>query len=376
MMDSALRKNLSPREAASMLLESARYRTTKEKLERFAGGRELRPLLTEGLLRDDPDQMPESVDRKVRNWLREDKNTDIPRETAMELAFILELDIEHTNAFLASLTEEGLRWRDPKEIVMIFARMQGMTYPEAVSLRTRLGNFEARADALPVQKENLTASVCNQVLQLQSEEELVRFLNSSGDVMGQMHNTAYYLFTRFLQLLEAPDAPPGEKEDFERKMTVREILRVYLYRDIVPAASRKKKDAGPGPALTPQQKEIFGRIRSGWPDETSLSRMKSREIDVNRKTLLLLFLATDGAGMSFGRSGRPVSADALYKDSCARINRMLGGCGYSRLDARSPFDWLVIYCLCVDVLWETDTRMAQTLTELFSGNEIQTPPIA
>lgn len=253
-----------------------------------------------------------------------------------------------------------------------------MSWPEAMALKQRLGSFEALSDSMPVTKDNMTASVRNDVLELRSEAELLQYLRSSSGQLGHMHNTAYVLFTKFMGLLEAPESPWGEKTNFDRKMSVREILQLYLYRDLIPVTNRKNKDAQSNAQLTPQQKAMLTQIRAGWPDESELSRMKSRESDVTRKVLILLFLATDGAGLQFSKkaalANRPVNHAAICRDSIARVNRMLGGCGYCLLDARSPFDWIVIYWLSVDAIEDTDLRMAQSLTALFSGSEKQEQP--
>lgn len=372
MYEQITKSSMTPSEMAVLLQDYTGFRSTKEKLERFSGGRDLRPLLTEGLLANDPTRKRDSVDRNVRNWLRGDKDVEINRATVFELAFILELDLAGTNALLAALTDEGLHWREPKEIVLIYARMMDMHYPEALALLSRIGDLPACNDSKAVTRENMTAAVHNAVMQLKSEDELAAYLHSSADVLGSMHNTAYVLFTRFFKLLEAPALPWDEELLSSKRMSAREILQVYLFRELVPVTKRKSPQRENAPALTAQQKEILGRIKAGWPDESTLSKMLNRETDVSRKVLILLFLATDGAGMQFGKpqdyARKAVNRAVLFKDSYTRLNRMLSGCGFAVMDARSPFDCLVLYCISVDAIEETDAKMEQTLTALFSGN--------
>ena len=42
-----------------------------------------------------------------------------------------------------------------------------------------------------------------------------------------------------------------------------------------------------------------------------------------------------------------VSDDArvLFDDRYRRVNQMLDDCGYSQLDPRNVFDWLMLYCM-------------------------------
>ena len=70
--------------------------------------------------------------------------------------------------------------------------------------------------------------------------------------------------------------------DEEESFTVRRIVETYLDSRF-PADWDKKK-------LDDKRRGIL----AGWPDEVTLSRMKTGKIDVNRKTLIVLFLATDG----------------------------------------------------------------------------------
>lgn len=114
MINKATQQHMTPQDTAQTLYEYAGFRTTKERLEPFAAGKDLRALLTEGLLVNDPSRKRDSQDRNVRNWLRGDKDVEIHRSTAFEIAFLLELNAQDMNALLASLTEEGLRWRDPE----------------------------------------------------------------------------------------------------------------------------------------------------------------------------------------------------------------------------------------------------------------------
>ena len=307
------------------------------------------------------------MERNVRGWLS-GKNVGIKRETVFEIAFILGLTQPRMNALLVSLTDEGIRWREPDELILAFARSNSMSYPEAMNLRQRMGNIEMHADALAVKTENMTARVKKEVLDIRTEAELKAYLTESADKLGALHNTAYKLFMHFMKLLERPERAMGLEDVAERKMSTREILSTYLYRDMVPVG---KRIAAQDELLTPKQKALLSAVKADWPDEAGLSKMKHREIDVTRKTLMLLFLATDGAGLSFGKK-KDASAAELAQDSRSRIDRMLGGCGYSQLDPRSPFDWIVLYCLSVDDIIETDAKMADVLLNMFSGNEIQT----
>ncbi|MDE6635703.1 MAG: hypothetical protein K2K09_03745, partial [Lachnospiraceae bacterium] len=56
---------------------------------------------------------------------------------------------------------------------------------------------------------------------------------------------------------------------------------------------------------------------------------------------------------------------AVFEDLYQRLNDMLLLCGYGMLDARSPFDWLILYCICVNDIFDVDIRMKAVFREMF-----------
>jgi len=151
-------------------------------------------------------------------------------------------------------------------------------------------------------------------------------------------------------------------------MTSRDILESYMYRQLVPVAKRGE----------PRDKSAFSAvqrsIRANWPDEVTISKMKSRELEVTRKVLILLFLATDGSESEFEELDEDediLTRDEIFMNVYTRLNRMLQSCGFQRLDPRSPFDWVVLYCIYVDDLWDVDSRLKDMLQLLFQGENEQ-----
>ena len=62
---------------------------------------------------------------------------------------------------------------------------------------------------------------------------------------------------------------------------------------------------------------------------------------MNRKTLLLLYLATEGMGAD-------AAEKSFVQEHCRRMNMMLSSCGMPLLDLRHPFDYLVIQSLYLE----------------------------
>ena len=108
---------------------------------------------------------------------------------------------------------------------------------------------------------------------------------------------------------------------------------------------------------------------SSWPDESTISKMKSRKTDVTRKVLILLFLATD-LGPAYADDEDEDMEFALSEEECFEqlyqsLNDMLLQCGFKQLDPRSPFDWLILYCICTGDMFDVDIRMKNMFQEMF-----------
>ena len=83
----------------------------------------------------------------------------------------------------------------------------------------------------------------------------------------------------------------------------------------------KKKNS----RLGENEKRIFTAIEKNisdsWPDEAALSKMKSRKLDVTRKVLILLFLATEPGPNPDGEE--ELTRDEVFQDLYQRLNDML-----------------------------------------------------
>ena len=342
----ATARSLSPAQAAAAL-SSVRPRGFAEILRRFAPGEADRDTLVSGLCKNRPSRSRASMDRKVRGWLN-GQYQPTAREDLLELCFLLRLTVEDADAFLSAAGEEGLHWRDPRELAYAFALRWGMSYPDAAALYHRVSpsGETPRTGADP----SFSPAVRREAALLETEAELRQYVCSAWDRLGAYHNMAYLYFMDYLSLLERPRALSlGEEEPF----SIRRIVETYLDSHFPPDWDKK--------ALDRNRKEIL----AGWPNEVTLSLMKNRQIDVNRKTLILLFLTTDGGeDAAEDWQEEKEDADADFRSSYLRINQMLSACSYRMLDPRNPFDWLVLYCLRVSSDPEAMEGMSERLMDV------------
>ena len=369
MFESATSREMSVREAVSMPEECARFRKLSDKLGAFAKGRELRPLLTEGLLANNPTAKRDSVDKKVRNWLA-DRQSSISKIDAIELCFVLGLTLKEADAFVAMVSEEGLHYRNPEELVYIYALDHGMTYLDAKALRNDIMERIAKAeDTEEVAPDSFTSVIRAEVGQLDSAEELTEYIIGAQKRLGEKHNSAYAIFNEMMDHLESPELEDWFETD--RKYTCGEIVRYYLHKNELPDVTDKANQN----AMSAIQRSIA----ANWPSESTLSRMKNRHIDVNRKVMMLLFLATydveeDLDTDEFYDLPDPDSdGDEAFREFYQKMNSMLEYCGFSPIDPRAPFDWMVLYCLCGEDIYELDSQLSDFLSDLFRdfGNDLQ-----
>ena len=358
--ESAAAQDLSAGDAAK-ILAAIPARSFADILRRYAPEEAGKGQLVDGLCADDPSRNRASMDKKVRGWLG-GKYQPTAREDLLELCFILKLSVEDADAFLAAAGEEGLHWRDPKELVYAFALRKGMSYPEAAALLERMAPKDG-AQAAEGGREAFTMLVQQEAAELETEEELRQYLREAGGKLGAFHNTAYRQFEDFLALLEQPRAVSVDEEE---SFTIRRIVETYLDSRFPSGWDKKKLD------------EKRRGILADWPDEVTLSRMKTGKTDVNRKTLMLLFLATDGGeeisddweeDAYADEDSEENDADADFRSSYLRLNQMLASCGYRMLDPRNAFDWVTIYCLRIssdpDAMEGLSERLSDMLDVLF-----------
>ncbi len=398
----------SVEQAAQILLETGCFRTLGDMLRSYSGSDDPKKMLVNGWMELHPSENKDSVDKKVRNWLS-GRTSSVSKQDAFQLSLLMGLTLEKTDAFLKQACGEGIHWRAPEDIIWGYGILHQKSYAQICAMLDRYN-----AVPKPVMKEEApdayTADVKAKLEPVlsQSEDALLDWLSQEQAALGTYHNTAYRLFAQYMDLLERAGQTEEQLErereksrktvydvdafadllkqagrsdaeisailsrkhtGFDDRITSRDILETYLYRNLVPVSKRntqKGKSAFSG---------IQNSLRANWPDETTVSKMRSRQQAVTRKVLILLFLATNGSNTEFEEDDEDEvleTRDEIFQDIYTRLNLLLQSCGFSMLDPRTPFDWMVLYCICVDDLWDVDQRLTDMLTAMFpGGNENQ-----
>lgn len=373
MFNMATNKNMSISEAADMLKQCADFRTLSQKLNAFAKGRDIKKLLINGLSENHPDANNDTISRKVRNWLNDCQNT-LHKQDAIELCFVLGLTLEESDAFVAMISDEALHWRNPDEIPYIFALSKGMSYTEAVELHNKISKEISAIDS--ISQDGFTDIVRTEIKKIGTQSELISYVINTKNQLGNFHNTAFEMFNSMMDVLENPYTELTDDDDYfpeTEAYTVGKIVQAYMHREDIPEVDDKKK------------KNLYSALQrnilQNWPNETVLSRMKNRRCDITRKVLILLFLATYDSDSYivmdeekeddylYPEYGYEKSRDVIFKEFYFNMNAMLEGCGFKALDPRSPFDWIVIYCMCADDIYDVDGTFSEFLQAVFANEE-------
>lgn len=372
-------------DAVKLLLSYDHFRTFGDVLRKFSPNPDLKSQLVKGLQQWFPEDNLGSIDKKVRNWLN-GKTQTVSKRDAYILCLILHLTLTQTDEFLQYATGESIHWRDPEDIVWCYSILHHQTPKQTKDLLERsLAVLESTNKKGPESTNSYTAEVYDSVQNVLylEEDDLLVFLREEQHRLGTFHNTAYQLFSQYMGLLKRGYSELGMEALFdemtkeEKKkaqnsadgdigphkaepITVRDILETYMYRKFVPVQTRGKAKASE--LFSPIQRNI----RQNWPDEFSLSKIESRKQDVSRKTLILLFLATDGTDSDFDEFEEAETADDVFLSLYTRLNAMLNACGFPQLDPRSPFDWIILFCISSGDLWECDIRLQEILVKMYS----------
>ncbi|MDC7287994.1 hypothetical protein NXH76_09280 [Blautia schinkii] len=303
----------------------------------------------------------ETISRKVRNWLK-GCNQPGNREELFKICFALGLDEKNSEKILFSTAESGIHYRNPKELIYAFCLRKGYDYPKAQELLLESGYQQSPTSSLETQQavrklsnsepeQYTTVSIKDEFKTIQDLDVLKEFLQQYEYQFGLHHNTAYRKFVLMVDyLLDGNVNTDYAGAPREKKLSIEQATEDYLRMGIP-----YQKKSG---SHTKLQK----LIKKNWPSPKFMQEMYSRKRDVNRKTLLLLYLATEGMGVE-------VSENSFAAEHYQRMNLMLSACGMTLLNPHNPFDYLIIQSLHLKneddfMSW----KMERLLCRLFGKN--------
>ncbi len=341
-------------EAFEYMNQSLKLRTFSETLREFSDGGDVKKILTDALCEYSPSLSRDSASRKVRGWFGGGEPSD--RETYMRICFALGLNESRAQDFLCCSSDCGFHYRDPRELTYAFALRTGMSYPDAVKLY----------ESLPPLPDNIdetvyTEPLYNEFRYISSVPDFKKFYLENINKFGALHNTAYKYFMTFIECLRDPEAQQrefwGGAAPKSERFSVDEITERYI-RMNVPLGSTSGK-------YTYIQK----MIKKYWPSATSIKSMISRSEDITRKSLILLYIITEGIAPE-------VNYDFVIDDELTPAERfgehydrlciMLTDCGMALPDPRSVFDWAALYAVKMNNSDEILGEMQELVSRIFA----------
>ena len=346
--DFVTRENLSSAEAVDFLLNHLQLRTFRDVLRLVCGSDDQESRLVKGLCADAPKLLQrDSIRRKVRSWMN-GKNMPTEREDVFQICFALELDQTQSDRMLTMLMEQGIHYRNPREMIYAYCLRYRLGYSYARNLAEQ---FLQKTPEAGTNREPVTQLIRQKFQSFQAEEDLFSFILRHQSSLGTQHNTAYSYFCKMLSLLT------GESIEGEDCYSMEYVAENYLRLNV------------PLEKKTGNYSDIQKIVKKYWPGVRSIKAMKARSEDVSRKTLLLLYLVTGGVWeKEYDELDEAyIQPKEFLETHCQRMNQMLSECGMCRIDPRNVFDYLVLYCLRPeDELFMSD-RMAALAAEIFKG---------
>ena len=140
--------NLTAREAVAFLLNGMQLRTFRDILRQICGSEDREQQIIEGLCSMNHTPQPDSIRRKVRNWM-DGKALPAEREDVFQLCFALELNQEQSDRMLALLTDQGIHYRNAREMVYAYCLRYHLPYPYAALWQSNWNTNRSPADRMP-----------------------------------------------------------------------------------------------------------------------------------------------------------------------------------------------------------------------------------
>lgn len=364
-------KDKTPEEMIQFLNEGAMFRSFTSLLAGLYKKEDLEMKLTEGLAELNHENK-DSTARKVKNWLAE-RSLPKNRETLFQICFILKLNEYESSKILGSVSDTGIHYRNPEELAYAYALRTGKSYMEAVELKQKAVSIYESEKEKGLEETSViyTKQIRNAFVHVSEDQEFYDFIREHGAKLGKLHETAYRKFAELLNCLQKPEAEGGETAEGEKEYTLEKIMDTYIQMK-VPVEERNRKGEDKKQRKVKNMTGLQKLVKRYWPNESTLVKMRTRREDVNRKTLLLLYLVTEAFDADPGdtkdicyEEDLEEDADTLLEIRLEKMNLFLEEYGMNRLDPGNVFDFLILYAMRAEEEKDARTRMENVLEVLF-----------
>lgn len=346
-LDRILSSNFTPAMAAEYLREERiSLRNFGETLQEIYPEPDLFSRLTAAFLTKDSRINPESVQRRIRNWLS-GSNQPSNREDIFRIAFALDLTEQQASYLLGICTGYGIHYREGRDVIYSWFLRTDHGYSEAQEFFASLPPIP-RFEQVPLNSStHITRELQNMFAHVQTLDELRECYLENLENFGMLHMRAYSYFERYLDQLIHPASTLGST--IEPDYSLEAVMDLYLSLKMPSGKNRS--------GYTVTQK----LIKQNWPNTTALKNIRLHKEDVSRKLLLLLYVITENVmDEEYSELDEEyVTLQERVEDHWWTLNAILTDCGMPLLDPRNATDWLVLYAITA-----TDEPMSERIQQV------------
>lgn len=294
--------------------------------------------------------------REIREWFT--IGQPIKRDTAFLVCFAFGLDGIETDEFFRRYyaRERSFNCHQVQEAVYYFCLNNGLSYAEALDIQTRV----------PLAKENqksgdvvYTGSIIAELNDLETKEDLIKYLTENIDKFSDSNVTAYETIQRLWTLAAGnggllmqereklpsllDDAATGEKSKlcFGNKG----VKPWDAYLAILQLDKDDVKQLKAERSIKPILKKLHADAQDSFPDRQGIDKILRGEhvsYERVRKWLVLLTFYTFWAQ----KAVKEESYDAEPEDAnrcLTSMNQHLMEAGYPELYVGNPYDWIFLF---------------------------------
>lgn len=353
--DHVLYGQMTPAMAAAYLRdEKIPLRTFSETLQQMYPGEDLLPRLTDFFLLTDSTTNPQSLNKKLRNWMS-GRNQPASRADYFRIAFALRLEEQQLNYLLGLFTDYGIQYRNGWEVIFAWFLRNGYGYLEAREFFATLPPVPGVEQMEMGWNTQVTHELQNEFQMVRTTTDLRACYEKNLAYFGTLHLRSYYYFERYLNLLIHP--APAWDDQSEPDYSIDAVMETYLSMQM---PSQRKRS---------QYTLIQKLLKQNWPNTTAIKNIRSHTKDVPRKLLLLFYVATENiSGQEYPDWEESTLKDRV-EDHWWSINGILSDCGMAKLDPRNPFDWLILYAISANEDEFMSDRMEQVIQHMFPDSQ-------
>ena len=294
--------------------------------------------------------------REIREWFT--TGQPIKRDTAFLVCFAFGLDGIETDEFFRRYyaRERSFNCHQVQEAVYYFCLNNGLSYAEALDIQTRV----------PLAKENqksgdvvYTGSIIAELNDLETKEDLIKYLTENIDKFSDSNVTAYETIQRLWTLAAGnggllmqereklpsllDDAATGEKSKL--RFGNKGVKPWDAYLAILQLDKDDVKQLKAERSIKPILKKLHADAQDSFPDRQGIDKILRGEhvsYERVRKWLVLLTFYTFWAQ----KAVKEESYEAEPEDAnrcLTSMNQHLMEAGYPELYVGNPYDWIFLF---------------------------------